>query len=70
MKSLMPAVRVTGTIVVASFLGISIHYVIKAAGGEELQVFAQNIDGSEAFAAGREVQLAWKPEHTFVVERG
>ena len=59
-----------GTILVSAFLGISIHYVIRAAGGEELQVFAQNTDGSEAFAVGREVQLVWKPDHTFVVERG
>jgi len=57
---------------VLAFLGVSIHYVIKAAGGEELQVFAQNTDGSEpeGLAVGRDVQLVWKPEHTFVVERG
>ena len=43
-----------------------------AAGGEELNVFAQNIDGSEpeSLGAGRKVQLAWRPEHTFVVGRG
>jgi spermidine/putrescine transport system ATP-binding protein len=61
-----------GKIVVAAFLGTSIQYVIQAAGGEELHVFAQNTDGSEpeSLAVGRDVQLAWKPEHTFVVERG
>ena len=61
-----------GTVVVAAFLGVSIQYVIKAKGGEELNVFAQNTDGSEpdSFAVGREVQLAWSPEHTFVVARG
>jgi spermidine/putrescine transport system ATP-binding protein len=60
-----------GTIVVAAFLGISIQYVIKASGGEELNVFAQNTDGAEpeALAVGRDVQLVWKPEHTFVVDR-
>jgi spermidine/putrescine transport system ATP-binding protein len=60
-----------GTVIVASFLGVSIQYLIRAAGGEELTVIAQNIDGSEpdAFAAGREVQLAWDPRHTFVVAR-
>ncbi|HEX6024065.1 MAG TPA: ABC transporter ATP-binding protein [Solirubrobacter sp.] len=59
-----------GTVVLAAFLGISIQYVIKAAGGEELNVFAQNTNGSEpeALAVGREVQLVWRPEHTFVVE--
>ena len=59
-----------GTILVAAFLGVSIQYVIKAVGGEELTVFAQNTDGSEpqALAVGREVHLVWRPEHTFVVE--
>jgi spermidine/putrescine transport system ATP-binding protein len=58
-----------GTVVVASFLGVSIQYVIRAAGGEELTVFAQNTDGSEpeSFGVGREVQLTFKPAHTFVV---
>ena len=60
-----------GTVVVASFLGVSIQYLVRTAGGEELTVFAQNADGSEpdALAVGREVQLAWNPEHTFVVAK-
>ena len=61
-----------GKVIVAAFLGVSIQYVIRAAGGEELNVFAQNIDGAEpdSLGVGREVQLAWAPEHTFVVARG
>jgi spermidine/putrescine transport system ATP-binding protein len=61
-----------GQVLVAAFLGISIQYVVRAAGGEELNVFAQNTDGSEpeSLGAGRKVQLAWRPEHTFVVGRG
>jgi spermidine/putrescine transport system ATP-binding protein len=60
-----------GTIVVASFLGVSIQYVIRSAGGEELTVFAQNLDGAEpdSLGPGREVQLAWAPQHTFVVAK-
>jgi spermidine/putrescine transport system ATP-binding protein len=60
-----------GTVMVASFLGVSIQYVIRAAGGEELTVFAQNLDGAEpeSLGAGREVQLAWDPQHTFVVAK-
>ena len=58
-----------GTVVVAAFLGTSIQYVVRAPGGEELTVFAQNLDGSEpeSFGPGREVQLTWDPHHTFVV---
>lgn len=61
-----------GQIVVSSFLGVSIQYVIRTAGGEELNVFSQNTSGTEpeALAVGREVQLTWSPEHTFVVDRG
>jgi spermidine/putrescine transport system ATP-binding protein len=60
-----------GTVIVAAFLGVSIQYLIKAHGGEELTVFAQNSDGSEpdSLAAGREVQLVWEPQHTFAVAR-
>jgi spermidine/putrescine transport system ATP-binding protein len=60
-----------GTVVVASFLGVSIQYVVRAAGGEELTVFAQNIDGAEpeSLGPGREVQLSWDPHHTFVVAK-
>jgi spermidine/putrescine transport system ATP-binding protein len=61
-----------GKILVAAFLGVSIQYVIQAAGGEELNVFAQNSNGAapRALSAGDDVQLVWRPEHTFVVERG
>ena len=60
-----------GTVMVASFLGVSIQYVVRAAGGEELTVFAQNLDGAEpeSLGPGREVQLAWDPQHTFVVAK-
>jgi spermidine/putrescine transport system ATP-binding protein len=45
--------------------------VIRAAGGEELTVIAQNAEGSEpeALGVGREVQLTWMPQHTFVVAK-
>ena len=60
-----------GTMIVSAFLGVTIQYVIRAAGGEELTVFAQNAEGSEpdSLSVGREVQLAWQPQHTFVVAK-
>ena len=60
-----------GKVVVASFLGVSIQYVIQTPGGEELNVFTQNTEGSEpdSLGVGRDVQLTWSPEHTFVVAR-
>lgn len=61
-----------GTVSVASFLGVSIQYLIRAVGGEELTVVAQNVDGAgpDSLGAGREVQLVWSPQHTFVVAKG
>ena len=60
-----------GTVVVASFLGVSIQYLVRSLGGEELTVFAPNLDGAEpeALGVGREVQLIWNPHHTFVVAK-
>jgi spermidine/putrescine transport system ATP-binding protein len=58
-----------GRILLSSFLGVSLQYIVQTAGGEELTVLAQNENGSvpESLGAGREVQLTWDPRHTFVV---
>jgi spermidine/putrescine transport system ATP-binding protein len=60
-----------GQVTVASFLGVSIQYVVTAPGGEELTVFAPNIHGEQpqALGVGQEVLLTWDPQHTFVVRR-
>jgi spermidine/putrescine transport system ATP-binding protein len=60
-----------GTVIVAAFLGVSIQYLVRAAGGEELTVIAQNHEGAEpeSLGPGREVQLTWNPHHTFVVAK-
>jgi spermidine/putrescine transport system ATP-binding protein len=58
-----------GTVTVASFLGVSIQYLVRAPGGEELTVVAPNRDGQQprALGVGQEVLLTWDPQHTFVV---
>jgi spermidine/putrescine transport system ATP-binding protein len=60
-----------GQVTVASFLGVSIQYVITAPGGEELTVFAPNRDGVQprTLGVGQDVLLTWDPQHTFVVAR-
>jgi spermidine/putrescine transport system ATP-binding protein len=62
---------IRGTVIVSAFLGVSIQYVIQAAGGEELTVIAQNVDSGarDSLGAGQDVQLAWDPDHTFVVAK-
>jgi spermidine/putrescine transport system ATP-binding protein len=60
-----------GRVTVASFLGVSIQYLVTAPGGEELTVIAPNRDGAQprSLGVGQEVLLTWDPQHTFVVAR-
>jgi spermidine/putrescine transport system ATP-binding protein len=58
-----------GRVELASFLGTSIQYVVRAAGGEELTVVEQNTGDGTSIGPGREVLVTWNPEHTFVVDK-
>ena len=60
-----------GTITDASFLGIITQYVVRTPAGQELLAVAQN-DGDQdlaSFGAGREVDVTWSPDHSFVVSK-
>jgi spermidine/putrescine transport system ATP-binding protein len=58
-----------GHVTLAAFLGTAYQYVVATAGGGEITVVEQNRNGDshEALGPGREVVLAWRPAHTFVV---
>jgi spermidine/putrescine transport system ATP-binding protein len=59
-----------GTIVDASYVGVSTQYVVRTREGHDLMVYAQNLETSgagEALANGQQVSLAWRPQHTFVI---
>jgi spermidine/putrescine transport system ATP-binding protein len=60
-----------GRVTVASYLGVSIQYVVETKAGRELTVIAPNRDGdaADSIGPGRDVSLAWNPAHTFVVQR-
>ncbi|MDX6658174.1 MAG: spermidine/putrescine transport system ATP-binding protein [Solirubrobacteraceae bacterium] len=60
-----------GRVTVASYLGVSIQYVVETPAGHELTVIAPNRDGAAAnsIGPGRDVSLSWDPTHTFVVQR-
>jgi spermidine/putrescine transport system ATP-binding protein len=61
-----------GQVTLASFLGVSIQYLVRTPGGEELTVVEQNSGAAGergAIGAGQEVLLTWSPEHTFVVTK-
>jgi spermidine/putrescine transport system ATP-binding protein len=59
-----------GRVTVASYLGTSIQYVVETKTGRELTVIAPNREGgADSIGPGRDVSLAWDPDHTFVVQR-
>jgi len=72
LKDEVPAAfnRLQGTIVDASYIGVSTQYIVEARGGARLTVYEQNVERAtraELWAPGEEVQLTWSPDHSFVV---
>jgi spermidine/putrescine transport system ATP-binding protein len=57
-----------GHVSVASFLGTAIQYVVATSGGDEITVVEQN-RSHDAVGPGRPVEIAWRPENTFLVTR-
>jgi spermidine/putrescine transport system ATP-binding protein len=60
-----------GTVLDASYIGVSTQYLIETRDGHRLVVYAQNLETSgaaEALADGQQVHVSWKPQHTFVIE--
>ena len=61
---------IEGTVLDASYIGVSTQYLVETADGHRLTVYAQNLETSgaaEALADGQRVRLTWKPQHTFVI---
>jgi spermidine/putrescine transport system ATP-binding protein len=60
-----------GTILDASYIGVSTQYLVETPTGQKMTVYAQNLEtggASEAHADGQRVRLTWRPEHTFVID--
>ncbi len=59
-----------GTILDASYVGVSTQYLIETSAEQRLTVYAQNLEtggAQEALADGQRVRVTWKPQHTFVI---
>jgi spermidine/putrescine transport system ATP-binding protein len=59
-----------GTILDASYIGVSTQYLVETGAGHNVTVYAQNLETSgarEGLADGQRVLLTWKPQHTFVI---
>jgi spermidine/putrescine transport system ATP-binding protein len=61
---------VEGTVLDASYIGVSTQYIVETKDGHRLTVYAQNLEtggAGEVLADGQRVRLTWKPQHTFVI---
>jgi spermidine/putrescine transport system ATP-binding protein len=59
-----------GTIIDASYIGVSTQYLVETDDGHRLTVYAQNIETSgagEVLADGERVRLTWRPQHSFLI---
>jgi spermidine/putrescine transport system ATP-binding protein len=60
----------SGTVLDASYMGVSTQYLVQTSEGHRLTVYAQNLNtagAGELLADGQHVQLTWQPQHTFVI---
>ncbi len=58
---------VTGTLRMATYIGVSHQFRVEGPGGAELTVYVQNLDSARAPRPGERVRLVWRPEDTFAV---
>jgi spermidine/putrescine transport system ATP-binding protein len=61
-----------GSVIDASYVGVSTQYVVRVGDSHEITAYAQNFETSglsEQLSQGERVRLTWKPQHTFVISR-
>jgi spermidine/putrescine transport system ATP-binding protein len=54
-----------GTVVDASYMGVSTQYLVRMPWSQELTVFVQNLGVADRFNRGDQVQLCWERGHSF-----
>jgi spermidine/putrescine transport system ATP-binding protein len=65
-----PGHTITGGVVSdVSFVGVSTQYLVRMPWGQELQVFQQNTGRTRLFRQGESVELSWRPEYAFLLDR-
>jgi spermidine/putrescine transport system ATP-binding protein len=60
----------SGTIVDASYIGVSTQYLVETRSGSRVSVYEQNVERTvhgSLHRPGEEVRLSWSPDHTFAV---
>ena len=56
------------TVTDVSYIGVSTQYLARMSWGQELMVFEQNTGARDRFSVGEQVDLHWRPEHTFLLD--
>ena len=65
-----PGNSITGGVVSdVSFVGVSTQYLVRMPWGQEIQVFEQNTGRRRLFRQGEQVELSWRPEYAFLLDR-
>jgi spermidine/putrescine transport system ATP-binding protein len=60
-----------GTVLDASYVGVSTQYLVRTGDDHRLVIYSQNIETSGAAAAladGQRVRVSWRPQHTFAID--
>ncbi|MBA2444677.1 MAG: ABC transporter ATP-binding protein [Nocardioidaceae bacterium] len=57
-----------GVVSDVSFVGVSTQYLVRMPWDQELMVFEQNTGQRQSFKSGDEVDLAWSPQHSFLLD--
>jgi spermidine/putrescine transport system ATP-binding protein len=60
--------RLKGKISDASYLGVSLQYVIETPACDEFAVYEQNVEHDPRLVPGARVALHWQPAHTFALD--
>ena len=64
-----PGNHMTGGIVTdASFVGVSMQYLVRMPWGQELTAFEQNTGLRGLLAPGTKVDVSWRPEYAFLLD--
>ena len=58
-----------GVVTDVSFIGVSTPYLVRMPWGQELPVFEQNTGRRKLFRTGDKVELSWRPEYAFLLDR-
>jgi spermidine/putrescine transport system ATP-binding protein len=62
--------EVDGTVLDASYIGVSTQYLVETRDGHKMTAYTQNLETAglaDLLARGAKVRLTWQPRHTFVL---